>query len=477
MSIERTSEEFPPRLPSGTQVADWRVVDRQGHGSFGVVYRALRVGQEDAAPVALKLSIYPWDRRFGREVQLLSRVHHPSVPRLLGHGLLRYPSGAEHPYLVMEWVDGTPLYAWAEQHAPSSPHVLLLLAQLARALEAIHAAHAAHRDVKGDNVLVRHSDGRAILIDFGSGHFHGSPRLTWQSLPPSTPAYHSPQASLFYLRSVRNRDAYYPLSPADDVYALGVTAYRLVMGEYPPPVVPYEDETGSWQVMTPDPRPFLERNPRVEPRLRELILRMLSDSPEARGTAGELAEALEAASRLPPETVEVAPPTAEPSTGTGVLPGGRARVPAWMPWLVLAAVGVSGFLLWSSQAVHVPPQYVSTSTQKASDSDAPDAGTAAVGDSSPPAPLASVHPPSERKPLAQNPLPEPRPGQLRPDGKGRCLIRKQVALNGGCWVEQSPMTAEECAKSGYAYSQGKCYAPALAPPQKPLPTSSPADTP
>jgi serine/threonine protein kinase len=468
MSNEHTPMELPPRLPAGTQVGEWRLVDLRGQGAYGVVYRALRVDQEDAGPVALKLAINPWDQRFAREVQLLSRIRHPSIPRLLGHGLLRHASGATHPYFVMEWVEGTPLYSWAEQHTPSSQQVLRLLAQLARALEALHAANAAHRDVKGDNVLVRHSDGRAVLIDFGSGHFQGATRLTWQSLAPGTPAYLSPQACLFHIRSARARDAYYPPSPADDVFALGVTAYRLVTGEYPPPVKPLEDEAGSWRMVSPDPRPLLERNPRVEPRLRELILRMLSDAPEARGTAAELAEALEAAS--------LAPPPARPSTEAGSLPKRsppRARVPAWKPALALAAAGLSALLLWSLQPRHVPPVHLSSSTQPASHSDTPDAGTSAVGDS-PTAPPPSAPPSSEKKPVAQNPL-EPRPGQLRPDGKGRCLIQKQVALNGGCWVEISSMTAEECAGSGYAYTRGRCYAPAFEPPQKSLPTSSPGD--
>ena len=74
-----------------------------------------------------------------------------------------------------------------------------VLAQLARALEALHAEGAVHRDVKGDNVLVRLLDRRAMLTDFGSCHFQGAERLTWQSLPPVTPAYLSPQAALFYL--------------------------------------------------------------------------------------------------------------------------------------------------------------------------------------------------------------------------------------------------------------------------------------
>ena len=51
----------------------------------------------------------------------------------------------------------------------------------------------------------------------------------------------------------------------------------------------------------------------------------------------------------------------------------------------------------------------------------------------------------------------------------------QVAINGGCWVEaNSAMTAEACVENGYVFFNGKCYSPALAPPQKPVPTSSPA---
>jgi serine/threonine protein kinase len=489
MSNEHAPQQLSSRLPPGMQVGDWRVVDRQGQGAFGVIYRAVRVGQDDAEPVALKLSLYPWDHRFAREAEVLSRIHHPGVPRLLSRGVLRHVSGVEHPYFVMEWVEGTPLYTWAEQHAPSSLQVLLVLAQLARALEATHAAHCAHRDVKGDNVLVRHSDGRAVLIDFGSGHFQGAARLTWQDLPPGTPPYRSAQASLFHIRSVRDRDAYYPPSPADDVFALGVTAYRLVMGEYPPPVEPYEDEAGSWQVMCPDPRPLLERNSRLAPQLRELILRMLSDSPEARGTATELAEALEAAVHelaalrppaSPPHSVppDVEPPAVEtPSGAEEVVPRlePRARVPVRRLWPALAGAALSGLLLWTLQAVHEPPEHVSASTQKTAASDATDAGTTAVGDSPPEASPASVQPHSEPKPVAQNPLPQPRPGQLRPDGKGRCQGRTQVAINGGCWVEVPTLTAEACAENGFAYGQGRCYAPALAPSEKPLPTTSPAE--
>jgi serine/threonine protein kinase len=483
--MERAPEELLHRLVPGTQVGEWRVEAWQGQGAYGAVYRAVPMGQEHAGPVALKLSLYPWDARFVREAELLSRMSHPSIPRLLGRGVLRRPSGEEHPWFVMEWVEGTPLYAWAQQHAPSYRQVCLLLAQLARALEATHAAGAVHRDVKGDNVLVRHSDGRAMLIDFGSGHFQGAPRLTWHSLPPGTPAYQSAQAGLFHIRLARQRDGYYPPSPADDLYSLGVTAYRLLMGQYPPDMDVQQDEAGGWQVKSPEPRPLLENKPGVPPLLREWILRLLSDSPEARGTAAQLAEALEAAAD---EHVQRLRPASLPATGAlppnAPVPAVPAALPqrprplagmrAWKPWLVLTAAGVTGMLLWSVLPVPRPPGRLSASTPHSSGSQAPDAGTAALGDTSPTEPLASARPPSEPESMAQEPPPEPRPGQARPDAKGRCPGRKQVAINGGCWVENPSMTAEECAESGYVLFKGRCYTHALAPPQKPLPTSNPA---
>ncbi len=83
-------------------------------------------------------------------------------------------------------------------------------------------------------------------------------------------------------------------------------------------------------------------------------------------------------------------------------------------------------------------------------------------------------PPTQKEPMAQEPLPEPRPGQIRPDKKGRCPGRKQVPINGGCWVELPLMTTEECLESGSVRFKSKCYVP-LVVPKQPQPTSSPAE--
>ena len=421
----------------------------QGQGGYGAVYRAERVGFRRSEPGALKVSLSPWGWRMEREVKLLSRLKHPSIPRLLDAGEPHPPSGGGHPFFVMEWVDGPPLYAWAKQHSPSAKQVCRVLAQLARALEALRAEAAVHRDVKGDNVLVRESDGRAVLTDFGSCHFSGAPRLTWQSLPPVTPEYLSPQGVRFYIHSQRQPEGYYAPSPADDLYALGVTAYRLVMGQYPARIDARRDEHGTWQATGPDVRPLLERNPRLEPPLREVMVRLLADAPEQRGTAAQVAGALEAVAGE-----EQGPEFSRPP----------ARVRAWKPWLTVAAAGAGAVLIWSSKGV-----------LQASNAPAPDAGPTAVGDTASTGLRAAAPPPEEPEPFAQDPLPQPRPGQARPDEKGRCPSPEQVPINGGCWAEQAPRTAKECAEIGYVPFQGKCYLPAPAPPKKPAPTSSPGE--
>ncbi len=448
-------------LAKGTRVGAWRVKAWQGQGAYGAVYRAVRVGFRRSEPGALKVSLLRWNWRMEREVELLSRLSHPSIPRLLDRGGPRSPSGDAYPFFVMEWVQGMPLYAWAEQHAPSAEQACRMLAQLARALQAVHAAGAVHRDVKGDNVLVRLSDRLPVLIDFGSCHFAGAQRLTWQSLPPMTPEYLSPQAMLFYLHSQGQPDGYYPPSPADDLYALGVTAYRLVMGQYPARAAARQDEQGLWQVTSPDLRPLLESNPRLSPPLREVIVRLLSDAPEQRGTAAQAAEVLEAAAGGEERPERSKPPD-------------RAR--AWKPWLALAAVGACTVLWWHSQPVRPPSGPMTGNTPRASDSRAPDADTAAVGDTAPTAPRTASSPPTEKAPLAQEPLPEPRPGQLRPDKRGQCPGRKQVPINGGCWLDVSPLVdVQSCAESGHVLFQGRCFVPANAPSKKPQPTSSPPE--
>lgn len=452
----------PASLPPGTRVGPWRVVEPRGCGTYGAVYRA--VSDEDAQDsVALKLALHPWDERFAREAELLARIRHPAVPRLRDHGQWQNPESSRcYPYVAMELVEGLPLYDWARLRRPTSRQVLQLLARLARALEATHAAGGVHRDVKGDNILVRHSDDQAFLMDFGSGHHLVAATLTWQVFPPGTPAYRSPEAwSFVRFGSAAPSEPYAP-GPADDVFALGVTAYRLLTARYP-----RSDEAPlSAQLEDPNARSPRAHNVRCALDLDALVARMLTPQPELRGNPRELAEAMERAARKSKPELDVPLFTEEEEPRDhDVIPEPRhavaptPRVARW-PWLAAASLGASLALAvgLSRNASHVEEHTTEPLTEQEL---ARDGGTVAVGDTALTAPVDSSRGPSAWSAITVDMPPKPLPGQARPDAYGRCLTRGQVVINGGCWRELK-VSAEECDEESYVY-KGACYTPVFRP--------------
>jgi serine/threonine protein kinase len=110
----------PASLPPGAQVGPWLVVDRRGSGAYGAVYLVEGVTPGASGEAALKLAQHPWDERFGREAELLSRIRHPCVPRLIDHGEWLSPSGLSHAYIAMELVFD---HAWCISSQFSFPRV------------------------------------------------------------------------------------------------------------------------------------------------------------------------------------------------------------------------------------------------------------------------------------------------------------------------------------------------------------------
>ncbi|MFP2957170.1 serine/threonine-protein kinase [Myxococcus sp. 1LA] len=448
-------------------------MDLRGRGAYGAVYRARDV--TGTRVVALKLALHARDERFAREAELLSRIHHPAVPRLRASGDWQPTKGPPHPYLAMDWVEGTPLYDWTREHGPTSRQVMALLARLARALEATHAAGGLHRDVKGHNVLVREVDGQAFLMDFGSSHYVGAATQTSSPFPPGTPAYRSPEAWRFAAG-----DAAPPYAPgqADDVFALGVTAFRMLTGRYPPSTHPDVAESRFWHAegaQAPSPR---DTNGHCCLALSALVSRMLSPSLHERGTARELAEAMECAvAQTGPEAdvplrVGGAPRSRAAAQWNGRSIPRRARRTRW-PWV--AIVGLGGPLVlslgWGPRAgasvtMAPGPPVVS--------GEATDGGTVAVGDSVFSAPASPIQAPTAWSTIALEMPPRPFPGQTRPDATGRCPRKLQVPINGGCWVKLAVDNLKDCDEDGYVH-KGACYGPAF-PPTRPA-TSSPAHCP
>ena len=482
----------PASLPIGAEIGEWRVESWCGRGTYGTVYCVERKGREREGLYALKLALHARDDRFERERELLSRLHHPNVQRLEGHGVWRHPLG-RFPYVVMQWVAGVPLYEWAAQRNPTSRQVLRLLAQVARALEATSKAGGVHRDVKGDNVLVRLSDERVFLTDFGAGRYRGAVTVTSRTMPPGTLNYRSPEAWGFQRLFTCHPLEHYRGNACDDLFALGVAAYRLVTGEYPPTTEPGREGAEVWQPGAAGPNSPRALNPRVCPELESLILRMLAVNPAKRfkGQARQAADALEYAAENAAPAADVVlfdvaasaddalraekgrvvreveprglPPRQLSSAqeGAGAIYKQSPTQPVPLSWVAWAAGATLGLSL-VSVAVLLPMRQEMVRLTKERESRGGD--SVGVGDS---AEVMSVsasapEPNAQAKQSVGLPMPEgPLPDQRKPP----CGKNGGTEIRGGCWHRLAD-GKPPCSDDAYVW-KGECYVPARAAQRRP----------
>lgn len=208
-------------LDSATLDGRYRILGRIAAGGTSTVYRGLDLRLD--RPVALKVmdSRYAGDDQFLTRFQLEARA----VARLKDPGLVSvYDQGldGQHPYLVMELVEGGTLRELLAERGPMPPHaVAAVLRPVLGGLAAAHRAGLVHRDVKPENVLIS-DNGEVKIVDFGLVRAVAAAGITSSSVILGTAAYLSPE-------QVRDGDA----SPRSDVYAAGILVYELLTGQTP----------------------------------------------------------------------------------------------------------------------------------------------------------------------------------------------------------------------------------------------------
>jgi TolB-like protein/Tfp pilus assembly protein PilF/tRNA A-37 threonylcarbamoyl transferase component Bud32 len=225
--LDAENPEFSDEL-IGQTFGVYRIKREIGRGGMGVVYLADRIDGAFKQEVAIKFVKRGMDtdsilRRFRNERQILASLSHPNVALLYDGGT----TDRGLPYFVMEYVSGEPLYKFCDSRRLSLKERLKIFVKVCDAVHAAHQIKVVHRDLKPSNILVK-ADGTPKLLDFGIAKLLDTD-LADSTIEPTatqmrmmTPEYASPE-------QVGGGE----ITPASDIYSLGVLLYELLSGHRP----------------------------------------------------------------------------------------------------------------------------------------------------------------------------------------------------------------------------------------------------
>ncbi len=209
----------------GSQVGPYRLEHLLGEGGMGQVWLASRADGLYQRRVGLKL-LRPGladtnlRLRFTRERQILARLAHPHIARLLDAGI----STDGLPYLALEYVDGAPITDYCRDRSTSLSDRLRMFGQICAAVSHAHANLIIHRDLKPSNILVT-PVGDVRLLDFGIA------KLLDSDIAPERTRTGTRAFTLHYAAPEQIRGE--PVTTMTDVYSLGVVLYELLADAKP----------------------------------------------------------------------------------------------------------------------------------------------------------------------------------------------------------------------------------------------------
>ncbi len=217
-------QEGPPR--GGERVGAYVIVRELGRGGMGTVFLAERADGQFEKQVAIKILNRGADtaeilRRFREERQILARLDHPNIARLLDAGT----TDDGLPYFIMDYIVGAPVTRFAVAQKLSTRQRLELFLKICAAVEFAHRNLVVHRDIKPSNILAK-AEGEPKLLDFGIAKLlakdEDAAQLTAESQQHLTPICASPEQA--------KGD---PITVATDIYSLGALLYEMLSDQKP----------------------------------------------------------------------------------------------------------------------------------------------------------------------------------------------------------------------------------------------------
>jgi eukaryotic-like serine/threonine-protein kinase len=261
----------------------YQLQDPIGRGGMATIYRARDVRMDRVVAIKVLREVYSTDpkfvRRFQVEAKAASALQHPNIVQVFDYG-----QTDGNYYIVMELVEGTDLRRYLRSRGVLDVDRAIIIAHdVALGLSAAHRRGIVHRDVKPQNILVGRG-GSIKLTDFGIASVYkdiNAERLTTTGMTLGTVQYYAPEQAQGEI-----------VSPAADVYALGIVMYEMLTGH--PPFDGDSPVAVAMQHIQDVPTPPSHINPNIPPALEEIILRCLEKVPEMRFRDGsQLARALE----------------------------------------------------------------------------------------------------------------------------------------------------------------------------------------
>ena len=206
-------------MMTGQEFAGYAITRRLANGGMTYLFVAVDAQQNRVVIRRIKPE-YLKDRRirqsFLHGAEILGRIHHPNIVRLLKGGLFN-----DEPYTVVEYVEARTLRDLIQRKDPLiHQNILTMMRQMAAALSCVHTSGFWHLDFKPENLIVR-NDGLVILIDFDLA-MERKPKPVKVSPLPGTFAYLPPETLSRGL-----------VDDQTDIYSFGVTCYELLTGHKP----------------------------------------------------------------------------------------------------------------------------------------------------------------------------------------------------------------------------------------------------
>ncbi|HEU5347596.1 MAG TPA: Stk1 family PASTA domain-containing Ser/Thr kinase, partial [Ktedonobacterales bacterium] len=261
-----------------------------GRGGMATIHKATDVRMHVEVAIKILREVYSTDpkfvTRFQREARAARALEHPNIVRVYDYG----QSGDAY-YIVMELVNGSDLRRYLKQRQGVLPpdHAVEIAHDVALGLGAAHRRGIVHRDVKPQNVLIN-DDGLVKLTDFGIASVYkdgDAERLTTTGMTLGTVQYYAPEQAQGEI-----------VTPAADVYALGIVMYEMLTGK-----TPFDGDTPvavAMRHIQDIPEPPSHLNPAIPRELERIILRCLEKDPRDRYPNGDaLAYALDQYVRRP----------------------------------------------------------------------------------------------------------------------------------------------------------------------------------